>query len=354
MQYFRTLIRGLLALTALNASFAFSDDHLKSLTLTMTNDPLNNVIQVYETLSHELLQTLPTGGKGGVTGNGFGIKQYNNRIFASVNYGSNTVSVFERDGDKLYLKTTLRTSSAPVSIDFGKDHMYVAGDTTVDSFSFKDCDFELDGTMNLALASGGSPAAGDTAQVGVVQNYLLVTIKTDPTPGTVDIVFLRDSGAVSGDVSAVSGPTGSLTPFGFSVLADGTALITLAHSNQLGLFRNEAFVDVINSGGQAAPCWATPPAGKYVFTINTGSKTVSREVTSGENIFVDAPVALTIASGNPTDSDQYNGNMAIVSHNATTSFLNFIHVNDFGELSFSGTPVDLGVTNANGVAIMSP
>ena len=101
------------------------------------------------------------------------------------------------------------------------------------------------------------PPNGSTAQVGVInERRLLVTLKTDPDPGTVDIVPLRD-GAVTGAAPvAVSAPAGTLTPFGFAVYPDGTAVITLAHSNQDGLFRNGAFTSVIDAG-QAAPCWMT-------------------------------------------------------------------------------------------------
>jgi hypothetical protein len=49
----------------------------------------------------------------------------------------------------------------------------------------------LDGTTDLALAGGGLPRVGSTAHVGVIgQRQLLVTLKMDPEPGTVDIVSL--------------------------------------------------------------------------------------------------------------------------------------------------------------------
>src|SRR5581483_6434519 len=104
---------------------------------------------------------------------------------------------------------------------------------------------------------------------------------------------------------------------------------------------------------QNAPCW-TARLGKYVFSVNTASKTVSRVVTTGQNIFVDATMAALIGSGNPTDVDQAGGHLAVLDHSNTTSHLNFFVVNVFGELVAHGTPVDLGVPNANGVAILSP
>ena len=233
---------------------------------------------VYDAATRTLIQTLSTEGRGGAGGNARGVRQYNGELIAAVNNGSNTVAVYRRHQDGLKFEKLVATSSAPVSIDFGNGHMYVAGATTVDSFVINGNSVGwLDGTSSLQLAAGGPPPDGSTAQVAVLDDRrLLVTLKTDPDPGTVDIVAL-DRGAVSGAIpTAVSAPAGTLTPFGFSVYPDGTAVITLAHSNQDGLFRDGAFTAVI-AAGQAAPCWMTR-VGKYVFTANTGSRTISRLV----------------------------------------------------------------------------
>ena len=148
-------------------------------------------------------------------------------------------------------------------------------------------------------------------------------------------------------------PPGTLTPFGFSVYPDGTAVITLAHSNQDGLFRNGAFTSVI-AAGQNAPCWTTR-AGKYVFTANTGSKTISRLIGTGNHIFVDSALAATISTGGaPSDIDADDGVLGVIDHAAGHSHLSLFTYNAFGELTASGSPLDLGVANANGVAIMAP
>ena len=65
----------------------------------MTNDPIENRINVYDADTHALLQTLSTHGKGGVGGNARGVKQYAGELVAVVNNGSNTVALFRRDGD---------------------------------------------------------------------------------------------------------------------------------------------------------------------------------------------------------------------------------------------------------------
>ena len=95
------------------------------------------------------------------------------------------------------------------------------------------------------------------------QHETLVLGQTRFTPGSTAAVrvvvrdtqapvIALDQGRVTGAApTAVSAPQGSLAPFGFSTYPDGTALITLAHSNQDGLFRNGSFASVI-AAGQAA------------------------------------------------------------------------------------------------------
>jgi len=335
-----------------------ADDSQKTLLVTMTNDSASNGIIVLDAATHARLQTASTNGKGGVGGNGRGVNQYNGRLFAAVNNGSGTVALFIRAGDRLVFEQLVSTTSPPVSIDFANGHMYVAGASSVDSFVIHGNHVgALDGTTGLALSGGGIPANGSTAQVGAADTRtLLVTLKTDPVPGTVDVVPLN-SGAISGAATAVSAPSGTLTPFGFSVYPDGTALITLAHSGHDGLFRNRAFAAIVNSGGQAGNCWTTR-IGKYVLIVNTGSKTVSRAVSTGSNIFIDNPVAANITTGGaPTDIDAANGYMAVIDHSGgsgATSHLTVFTYNAFAELSASGSPVDLGVPNPNGMAVMAP
>ena len=328
--------------------------HGRTLVVTMTNDQNSNEIKVYDAESHALLQTVSTHGKGGAAGNARGIKQYGGRLVAAVNNGSGNVALFRRDGDALKFDKVIQTTSAPLSVDFGNDHLYVAGATTVDSFVLHENSVEwLDGTTGLAVAGGGSPAPGETSQVGVISaEQLLVTIKTDPNPGTVDVIALR-RGRITGAVpTAVSAPQGSLAPFGFSTYPDGTALITLAHSDQDGLFRDGAFTSVV-AAGQAASCWSTR-VGKYVFVANTASRTISRLIGTGSHVFVDAQIAAQVPTGSPADIDADSGVLGVIDHGAGQSHLSIFGYNEFGELVPAGAAITVGVANANGVAILAP
>src|SRR6202035_4409120 len=117
------------------ASNVHAEHSGRTLAVIMTNDPVSNQIQVYDTNTKVLLQTLSTDGKGGVAGSARGVKQYKGELVAAVNNGSNTVALYTRQGDRLRFDKLVTTTSAPVSVDFGNDHMYVAGATTVDSFA---------------------------------------------------------------------------------------------------------------------------------------------------------------------------------------------------------------------------
>ncbi len=147
-----------LAIAAVTAG-VHASGHGRTLVVTMTNDQNANQIKVYDAESQALLQTLSTHGKGGAGGNARGVKQYGGGLVAAVNNGSGNVALFRRDGDALKFDKVIQTTSAPVSVDFGNDHLYVAGATTVDSFVLHENSVEwLDGTT--ALARGGRRKSG--------------------------------------------------------------------------------------------------------------------------------------------------------------------------------------------------
>lgn len=347
----RAAIAGLGIVAATNGLHA--SGHRPTLVVTMTNNADANEIKVYDGESHVLLQTLSTHGRGGVAGNARGVRQYDGRLIAVVNNGSGNVALFRRDGDVLKFDSLVVTTSAPVSVDFANDHMYVAGATTVDSFALRENAVDaLDGTAALELAGGGTPPVGSTAQTGVIgKTQLLVTLKADPDPGTVDVIALED-GKVSGSVTAVSAPDGSLTPFGFASLGDGAAVVTLAHSNQDGLFRDGSFTSVV-AAGQSASCWMTR-AGQYIFAANTGSHSISRVVGTGSHVFIDSAVAAAVPTGAPADVDADAGVLGVIDHGAGQSHLSLFTYNRFGELAPAGAVIVVGVPDANGLAIVSP
>jgi hypothetical protein len=75
---------------------------------------------------------------------------------------------------------------------------------------------------------------------------------------------------------------------------------------------------------------------------------------TGNNVFVDSPIAATIATGGaPADIDARSGVLGVIDHGAGQSHLSLFTYNRFGELTPFGTPITVGVANANGVAILA-
>ena len=114
-------------MVTVNATGVLGKDHTVTLAVTMTNDAESNEIKVYDATTNTLVQTLSTHGKGGVGGNARGVRQLKGDLVAAVNNGSNSVALFTRNGNGLRFDRLVATTSAPVSIDFGNDHMVRGG-----------------------------------------------------------------------------------------------------------------------------------------------------------------------------------------------------------------------------------
>jgi hypothetical protein len=53
---------------------------------------------------------------------------------AAVNYGSSNVTIFVRKGNPIEATQKIATTSKPLSVAFGHDHLVVLGTTTAESF----------------------------------------------------------------------------------------------------------------------------------------------------------------------------------------------------------------------------
>ena len=129
--------------------------------VTASNNPTANQLLVYSP-SGKLLQTLSTKGAGGATGNAGGV-QTSNGLVAVVNFGSQSVSIFQVGHDGLSLTQVVPSVANPVSVAFGENHLYILGATRVESHAiFGDfVNTSPDGVSTLLVGDGSA------AQVGV-------------------------------------------------------------------------------------------------------------------------------------------------------------------------------------------
>lgn|SRR5581483_3264842 len=325
----------LLTTTALRAQAAPDP-----LVVTASNESLNQLLVFSSTGA--LLHQIPTGGQGGVGGNAGGVTVSGGTV-AVVNFGSSTVTLFERTGDTFTATQTLGTASAPVSVAFSKDHLYVLGTTTIESHRRGEnaIDQAPDGIATLVQADGSA------AQVGVAGDQLVISEKSN----TVETVALR-GGAVTGPTQSVALPPNSNAPFGL-VTRGANAYVTIAHSDEVSLIKNGRLVALVatgtpGGGGQHAPCWIAV-VGPYLFTANSPSRSISRLVATGNNVVIDELVAATTI-GAPTDIAAVDGLVAVVDGDASGSRVTQFSVSADGTL----TPVSRASIAApiNGIGIV--
>jgi hypothetical protein len=309
-----------------------------SLIVTASNASPNQLL-VYST-GGQLMQTVATGGNGGVSGNSGGIEAAGG-IVAVVNFGSLSVSIFEQGANGFEMKELVPTISSPVSVAFGADHLYILGTTEVEShrISGSSVSANADGEVGLLVADGSA------AQVGVVENQLIITEKSN----MIETVNLLGGGAVSGVAKEVKGiPANVNAPFGL-VTRGTNAYVTIAHANEISLVRNGSVLAVTNSGTQSAPCWLTL-VGPYLYSSNSPSMTVSRYAVYGQQIIQDVAVAATF-DGDPTDIAAGAGFVAVIDGNGPLSHLSIFSVDSDGDLSLLQA-VDVINSAANGVAVV--
>ncbi len=309
----------------------------QTLVVTSSNTP-TNLLLVYNA-SNQLIQTVATGGEGGVSGNAGGIATSRDRL-AIVNYGSQNVSIFERSQNGFRLDQVVPTASSPVSVAFGHDHLYILGSTKVEShpvFLFG-VSSSADGVADLVKADDSA------AQVGVVDSQLVITEKSN----AIETVNLSADGSVDGTATLVQNiPANVNAPFGL-VTRGNDAYVTIAHANEISLVRNDDVLTVTGSGTQSAPCWLALD-GPYLFSSNSPSMSVSRYVVYGQHIIQDAAVAASF-NGNPTDIAYRAGLVAVIDGAGPVSHLSIFNADEDGNLSLKG--VSTINSAANGLVVV--
>jgi hypothetical protein len=314
--------------------------------ITASNATANQLL-VYSP-SGKLLQTLPTKGTGGATGNAGGV-QTKDGLIAVVNFGSKSVSIFQVGNNGLALSQVVPAVANPVSVAFGENHLYVLGSEQVESHQIFGSFVSTgpDGVSNLLVGDGSA------AQVGFLSSQIVVTEKSN----IIETFNLLPNGAVKGNAAHVSGVPPAIgspsanEPFGL-VTRDNNAYVTIAHLNELALVRNDAIISSGSTNPENAPCWATL-TGPFLYTSNTASMNLSRFAVYGQHIVLDQAIAATF-TGNPTDNASGEGLVAAIDGVAgsepATSHLSIFNRDEDGNLTPSAVIPIPGTIN--GVAVV--
>jgi hypothetical protein len=312
--------------------------HDDDLIVTASNTASNQLL-VYNTQG-ALVEQIHTNGAGGVSGNAGGIAQ-NHKLLAVVNFGSGNVSVFRKSHSGLQLEKLVPAITNPVSVAFGRDHLYILTATHIESHRIDRYGVasSADGEAQLAIADGSA------AQVGVLDGQLVITEKSN----AIETIGLTHDGAVTGATKLVANiPANVNAPFGLATRGSD-AYVTIAHANEISLVRNNAVLTITGSGTQMAPCWVTLD-GPFLFSANSPSRSVSRYAVYGQKIVQDAAVVASF-KGNPTDITYGDGLAAVVDANGTVSHVSIFNVDGDGNFNLKSS-VTINNTATNGIAIV--
>jgi hypothetical protein len=322
------------------------------LVLTSTNDPAENQVLVYRLQTGaapalSLLQTLPTGGRGGAGGNA-GIVQMRDDLGAVANYGSNSVSELVREGEFVQVRGQVKLAPGcvkPDSVALSGNQLFVAGASCLESHRWPSG--ELDGAV-VRLAD---PSA---AQVAIGKTWGAVTF----TSGSVEQVGLGFSGALSGESAPVALPAiANNTPLGAAFWGDILGF-TPAHSpDSFAIVDAQRNVYPIAGPTPSfpvnAPCWVAKGPGNVWYAGNSPGHAISIFFSDGKGgaFYKSVPIA-----GVPTDlTVSKDGKWLAVIYSANDNgYVAVFAIDKYGDLTPEATSSAVGVPVFSGVAISEP
>ena len=324
----------------------------KPLFLTMTNGSGSNYLVVVNTETKET-SYVPTNGFGGAGGNAGGVAALGT-LAAAVNFNSQNVAIFVRHGNTMQPTQLIATASKPVSVVFAHSHLFVLGQTTLQSFA-------VYGDTVQTAADGSTPLAhsdGSAAQVVGLNGAVAYTEKS----GTIAIASVGANGApgLTGLQQTVTLPAAPLNDTPFGMVGRGANLyVTIAHSDEEVLVVNAKIVSTaggplpyLKPGGGFlhAPCWNTL-SGQYLYSADSPGQQVLRYLVSDTNVFYDTAVGPKFG-GAPTDLYAAGNLLGVIDGgDGSTSNASILTIDGEGELTLKFSVKIAGAIN--GAAIVN-
>jgi len=290
------LVGAALALLATAASSASGSAGPAAAVFVQTNGLAANAIAVFDRAADGHLTpagTYPTGGQGGAAAGASSDKLASqgsllydraDNLLVAVNAGSDSLSVFSVDGDRLSLIQVVSSGGQfPASVAADGKLLYVlnaGGDGNVSGFRIAGGKLHpLQGsTRSLDLGNTNPPFfLTSPGQVGFSPDGSKLVVTTKASTNAIDVFAIQPNGRPSA-APVVNAPA-TQVPFAFTFqpgsgrLVDGEAgtssLTTYALQGDGSLTDPRSLSD-----GQVALCWITRVRGFY-YVSNTGSNTVS-------------------------------------------------------------------------------
>jgi 6-phosphogluconolactonase len=335
---------------------------------TATNSVNGNSVLVFERAADgglTYINAVATGGQG--SGNGLGNQgglalTADGKFVLVVNAGSHEVSVLQTTDTGLIPVNRKNSGGVrPISVSVSGRLVYVLNNGSFTGGTDTVVGFRLsrDGVLTQIPGStrGLSAAAVGPAEVALSADGATLVV-TEKATNRLDVFEVRDDGLLgAANVFASSGPT----PFGFafgkhdqffvSEAFGGTANASAMSSYQVSGAAAISLVSPSVPTTETAACWvAVTPDGRYAYTTNAGSGTVSAYSIrpDGTIALLDADGVTGVTGAGVTDVTLTNNGRYLYALRSGAGAIAAFRVEDHGALTSLGT-VSLPA-GANGIA----
>ncbi|GAA4989429.1 lactonase family protein [Kitasatospora paranensis] len=260
-----------------------------------TDNPAGNQVVAYHRGEDGRLapaRSYDTGGLGGVldgsvadhlASQGSLTYDAHHALLYAVNAGSDTVTVFAVDGDRLVRRQVVRSGGRfPVSVAVHGDVVYVLNALeggSIQGFTVAGGRLRAEAAWHrsLGLDPNATPQFVNTpGQVGFTGDGSQLVVTTKANGSSILVFDLHRTGAPA-DAPVVTAQPGAV-PFGFVTSGDRGLFLTQAGPNAVATVRihrnGTATQSAAVATGQSATCWVTA-AGGFLYASNAGSSTLS-------------------------------------------------------------------------------
>lgn len=320
------------------------------LVITSTNNASGNSVVVFKlntqgTASLELTQTLATGGNGGASTNA-GIVQFKRDLGAVANYGSNTVSQLEREGNAIAIGSTIPLATGctkPDSVALTRDNLFVVGANCAEThawpFGF------VDGPV-VSLTDSSA------AQIAVGESWASVTFSSG---SLLQLPLTQRAGVLNGTSTPIPLPSNAnLVPLGEAFWGNVLGF-TPAHSpDSFAIVDENGSVSPVAGPAPSfpvnAPCWVAKGAGNIWYTGNSPGQAISIFFSDSQGGVFYKSVPLP---GSPTDiTVSHDGKWLAVIYSASgNASVAVFSIDSYGDLTQVATSSAPGIASFSGVAV---
>jgi DNA-binding beta-propeller fold protein YncE len=355
---------GVLAAIALLAGPASAHPRPPGALFVQTDNPSGNAVVAYDRAADGSLRqaaTYPTGGQGGVLAGSVvdhlasqGSLTYDREsgLLYAVNAGSDTLTVFAVDGDRLSRRQVVPTlGDFPVSVAARGRLVYVlnarGGGSLQGYVRLGEHLLPIPAWhRRLGLDPAATPEFTNTpGQVTFTPDGRRLVVTTKANGNAVDVFALDRFGGPAGQPTTTVLP--GAVPFAGAFDARGDLALTEAGPNAVATFRLDgrgALVPVAQAPtGQAATCWVTVVDG-HLYLSNAGSGSVSVFNTAL------APVGLTATRGGSVDSTATPDGRFLYVQTGAAGGVDAFRIASDGTLAPAGSVTVPGAVGGEGIA----